>query len=365
MTSPHPHRRLKVGLIGAGVGLRTYLPGFAATGRAEVVGLCTGSPDRSRRAAASAGVPIAYRGYAELCADPRLDLICVTSPNEFHHEHFSAAVESGKHVLLEKPAAATAVELEKFLALDTAPGQLVVVNHQLRFHPALLALREWLRSGRIGRPYQVRIHQQGVGLLSDTPYSWRFDAGRGGGVRLAMGSHLVDLLGFLLGPVPVDTVHGTVDVVVPSRVDEQGRERTATAGTSFSALLRLAGTTALVSASAAAAADTVLDVDVLGTGGEAHFGLPGNLRVATRDGDLHTVRPDGVDTARSVFKTSFDHLARALTTAILDGDREAIRHAATLPGQAPMLRTLDAVLRSAVTGNTVFLGTPSPANAFC
>lgn len=362
-------RRLRVGVIGTGVGVRTYLPGFAATGRADVVAICGSSAARAREVAASTGVPTAYGDYRELCADESLDLICVTSPNEYHYAHFLAAAASGRHVLVEKPAASDSDELAKLLAVPTAPEQIVLVDHQLRFNPYLAALRESIRSGELGVPYYLRIHQQGVGLLSpDTPHSWRFDADRGGGVRLAMGAHLVDLLGFLLGDVPVDTAFGTVDVVVPFRSDSAGRQHRVTAGSAFASMLRLGGTTAILSASAAAASDNLFDVDVLGTEGEAHFGINDKLRVSAKAGTRTVRRLDGVDPDElhnrlSLFKTSFAYQARAITTAILDGRREAIAQGCSLPGQLPTLRILDAILDSARTGRAVALGEPSPANA--
>ncbi|WBB78702.1 Gfo/Idh/MocA family oxidoreductase [Micromonospora sp. WMMD882] len=356
-------RTLRVGLIGTGVGVRTYLPGFAATGRAAVVALSGSGPERAREVAAATGVPTAYADHRELCADPTLDVICVASPNEFHREHYLAAVASGRHVLIEKPPVDTGAELAELLAVDTAPGQLVLVDHQLRFNPYLRALREVIRSGELGRPYQVRIHQQGVGLLSpDVGHSWRFDADRGGGVRLAMGSHLVDLMFFLLGDVPVRSVLGGEDVVVPVRRDAAGQARTVTADSAFAALLAGDSLTVSLSASAAAATENILDVDVLGTAGEAHFSLDGKLRVGTsagrRDVRPPEVSPDELHNRVSVFKTSFVHLAGALADAVLDGRWTALEPACRLPDQVPTLRVLDAMLASARTGDAVRLDAP-------
>ncbi|MEU4775985.1 Gfo/Idh/MocA family oxidoreductase [Micromonospora sp. NPDC023644] len=354
-------RRLRVGLIGTGVGVRTYLPGFAATGRGDVVALCGSSPQRSREVAAATGVPTAYGSYQELCADPTLDVICVASPNEYHYEHYVAAAASGRHVIVEKPAANCAEELTKFLEVPTTPEQIVLVDHQLRFNPYLRVLRDVVTSGEIGRPYHLRIHQQGVGLLApEVPYSWRFDELRGGGVRLAMGSHLVDLVEFLLAGARVDTVFGTLEPVVPVRYDAAGREHRVTADSAFTAVLRLGDTTAVLSASAAAATENLLDVDVLGTAGEAHFSLTGKLRVSTTSGSRVVDRPAGVDPDEvhnrvSVFKTSFVHLARALTEAVLDGRHESLAVGSFLRDQRPGLRTLDAVLRSARTSTAVTL----------
>ncbi len=362
-------RRLRVGLIGTGVGIRTYLPGFRATGRADVVAISGSGAARAEEVADANGIPVAYGGFDQLCADESLDLICVASPNEFHLEHYVAAAASGKPVVIEKPAATDLDGLRLLLDVPTAPGQFVLLDHQLRFNPYLRALREVIRSGEIGRPYSVRVHQQGVGFLSaDTRYSWRFDAERGGGVRLAMGSHLVDLLGFLLDDPGADSVFGTTDVVVPVRQDDAGVPRTVTASAAFSAMVRVGGTTGTLSASAAAQSRNLLDVDVLATAGEAHFSLADKLSVSTRRGDrvireVAGADPDEVHNRKSVFKTSFNRLARAVVEAILDGRPDAVADGCSLHDQAANLRTLDAILESARTGEAIVLGTPLPSHA--
>jgi predicted dehydrogenase len=356
MTRRPAPRRLRVGLIGTGVGVRTYLPGFAATGRADVVAIAGSSPARSREVAAATGVPTSYGDFRALCADRDLDLICVTSPNEFHYQHFVAAAASGRPVVVEKPAAVDAQDLQRFLRVPLAPGQQVFVDHQLRFNPYLRRLRACIAGGEIGRPYHLRVHQQGVGQLApDVPWAWQFDAARGGGVRLAMGSHLVDLAAYLLGVGSWQRVAGSVDSVVPFRPDREGNSRMVTADSAFSAMLANPDTTALVSASAAAAGESLLHVDVLGTAGEAHFSLKDKLRIYGADGAVRVPVPEGVEPAEaanriSVFKSSFTCFARALTAALLDGDADAVAGASMLGDQAFLLGTLDAILDSARGG---------------
>ncbi|MEE4543373.1 Gfo/Idh/MocA family oxidoreductase [Streptomyces sp. V4-01] len=365
MTRRPAARRLRVGLIGTGVGVRTYLPGFAATGRADVVAIAGSSPARSREVAAATAVPTAHGDFRALCADQDLDLICVTSPNEFHYEHFAAAAASGRPVVVEKPAAVDARDLRRFLRVPLAPGQQVFVDHQLRFNPYLRRLRACLAGGEIGRPYQLRIHQQGVGqLAAGVPWAWQFDEARGGGVRLAMGSHLVDLAGYLLGVDAWQRVTGSVDPVVAVRRDGAGGSHRVTADSAFSAMLANPDATALVSASAAAAGESLLDVDVLGTAGEAHFSLRDKLRIFGADGAVRVPVPEGVEPAEaanrvSVFKSSFTCFARALTAALLDGDAAAVADASMLADQESLLGTLDAILDSA----RVLSASPQPTGS--
>jgi len=350
-------RRLRVGVIGTGVGIRTHLPGWRATGRADVLAVSGSSAERAAEVAAAHGIPIACATAEELCALPSLDLICVTSPNPLHLEHFRLALASGKHVLVEKPVALDATQLRAFTELPREPGQLVLVNHQLRFNPQLRALRDAIAAGELGEPFSVRIHQQDPGLFpADAPFSWNTDPVCGG-VRLAMGSHLVDLLAYLLQGRTVDSVSCVTQAVRPTRRPRGARQDRPAADVAFSALLRVGGTGALLSATAAAAAGVALDVDVLGDRGGAHFDLDTLLSVA--EGGRMTPRPaSGVSEVehiggRSVFRTSFVHYAEAVVAALVDGDSSALGPACSLEDQVPTAHVLDAMAESARTGTTV------------
>ncbi|MBP2328681.1 putative dehydrogenase [Kibdelosporangium banguiense] len=355
-------RVLRVGVIGAGVGVRTYLPAFAATGRAAVTAIAASSPRRAREVAAEHGIPFPCNDFVQLCAMPELDLVCVASPNNLHLEHFRSALASGKHVLIEKPVAVDMDTFVEFIEPGQAEGQWVLVNHQLRFNPYLRALRDVIVSGALGNPYSIRIHQQDSGLFSSAaPFSWNTDP-RGGGVRLAMGSHLVDLLGYLLGHQRFDAVSTTTTAVVPARFDRDGRLRTA-ADVAFAALVRANGTSALLSASSAAAGRTAFEVEVLADRGEARFDLDRKLSVACRGDPMTPCEPPGVTQTergnkQSIFRTSFVGFAQALVEAILDGDGAALASACSLTEQGPTMAVLDAMHTSARTGHTVV---PGPA----
>lgn len=354
-------QKLRVGLIGTGVAIRTYLPGFRTTGEAEVIGISGSSYERAQAVAQDCEIPIAYRSYRELCGDDSIDLICVTSPNAFHLEHYAAAVATGKHVIMEKPVASTSAELRQFLELPMGERQVVIVNHQLRFNPYFRLIKQIAREGLLGKPYYVRIHQQEDGSFSPaTPFSWSFDGSRGGGVRLAIGSHLVDLLRTFFGDVPAGRVLGTMDVVMPKRRDRDGNERDVTASSSFASLLTMDSATALVSASSAAAAEERFDIDILGDNGEAHFDLDTKLRVYTSNGryaytEPTDVLPEELTNEYSIFRSSFVYLARALVRALLHEDPAALAPAARVGDSVATTGILDAISESAQRGEAVHL----------
>jgi predicted dehydrogenase len=115
MTAP----RLRVGVIGAGVGV-LHLRGYARNPDTEIVALAGLDDERVRRAAAEFQIPRTYRQYEELLADPQIDAVSVCLPNKLHAPVAIAALEAGKHVLVEKPLARNTAEGRAMIAAAEA-----------------------------------------------------------------------------------------------------------------------------------------------------------------------------------------------------------------------------------------------------
>src|SRR5205807_4165855 len=110
-----------------------------------------------------------------------------------------AAVNAGKHVLVEKPAARNAGELEPVVAAAKRAGVLVKVGFNHRFHPAFLKAREIVDSGALG-PLMFLRARYGHGGRLGMEKEWRGDPQiAGGGEMLDQGVHLIDLSRWFLG----------------------------------------------------------------------------------------------------------------------------------------------------------------------
>lgn len=359
---------VKIGLIGTGVALRTHLPGFRRTGGAEVVGLVGSGPERCARFASDHGIPKAYAGYRELCQDPDIDLIIVASPNDRHYEEIRCALESGKHVLAEKPLAMSMREVEDLADLAEASGKLALIDHQLRFSPYFQAIRDRVRDGGLGRLYFISFHFQGGAPDPARPFSWHFDEAQGGGVRLAMASHLSDLLWFWLGKVRVHNVHGRMDAVVPERADAEGNLRPVHTAGFFTAHLSLENNLEVRMSDTMAFGESEFLISIYGTEGELYFDARRGLWSATAGGGLRPVpvderalaqaRPEG-----SIFRKSFDLFAPRIVAAVRSGDYSHAADAAWFRDAAPTQRVLDAIRESALTGEVVWLGEGYTAGA--
>jgi predicted dehydrogenase len=130
-----------------------------------------------------------------------LDALIVSTPPPLHAEMCIAALESGKHVLCEKPLARTPAECRQVLQAAAKSGRLLATGFNLRFYPAFQKAREILESGLIGELDHVRAYAGHPGGREFT-HPWVQDANvMGGGTLLDNGIHLIDLTRYFLGEV--------------------------------------------------------------------------------------------------------------------------------------------------------------------
>lgn len=349
---------VRVGVVGTGVGLRTLLPAFRATNGAEVVALAGSNSERTKEFAEAHGIARAM-DCVSLCRSADIDLVCIATPNPFHREGVIAALREGKHVLCEKPLAMNMEETCELITIASAhPGQLTLVNHQLRFNPYLRKVKALIDTGAIGRPYFLRIHQQSTGFAKrQVPWSWVFDPTMGGGVRLAMASHLVDLVHAWFGET-IASVTGTLDPVIRERLDLSGATMKIGVSGFFGAALELeTGLAAHLSATAASCGVGGFEVSIYGEDGELHFNLCEKLKGAFRgkEGEVKVIDVEGVTTAEranrvSFFAGSFVYFAAEIVRAIRTGDRSGLATAATFRDERSVQNVLDALARSANLG---------------
>jgi predicted dehydrogenase len=127
------------------------------------------------------------------------DIVVIATLNHSLAPLAMAAVQAGKHVLLEKPAAKTSEELERIQSAAARTGALVRVGYNHRFHPALQKARELVDAGACGSLMFVR-GRYGHGGRTGYDREWRANPElSGGGELIDQGVHLIDLAGWFLG----------------------------------------------------------------------------------------------------------------------------------------------------------------------
>ena len=169
--------------------------------RTRLVGVCTATEASGRKAVEQAGFVFATTDYRDLLARDDIHLIHCCTPNDAHHALLMDALRAGKHLYCDKPLALTLSEAEEVAALARRSNVIHRMTFNYRFIPAVLRAKELVDEGFLGRVYQFRaayLHPSAVD--PGQPMRWRFEMARSGGGALAdLGTHVFDLMRYLLG----------------------------------------------------------------------------------------------------------------------------------------------------------------------
>ena len=355
--------KIKIGIIGTGVGIRTHLKGFRNfQDNAEVYAIVGSNLDRSKQFADEYNIPIACADYKELCDIEDLDLVCITTPNKFHKEMLKYAISKNKNIICEKPMVDTAREAEEINEIVKDYDKILIIDHQLRFNPYILEIKKLINNGTLGKIYNVRLNQQGTGFTNENAsWSWSFDDKEGGGVRLAMASHFTDLIEYWFASRDVVSVTASMNPITKKRLDSNGQSKNINASTTCNAFIQLKDElTIQYSINAGSYIGSRFDITIFGDKGELTFTLDDKLKLYLRSsvGEVHSINPDGVypdeiENKVSIFSGSFRYLAPKLIKSIQTNNNDEISIAATPKDSIYCLKILDAIKDSANKGISV------------
>ncbi len=142
---------------------------------------------------------ISYNTTEELLNDPDIELIIVNSPNYLHYEQAKAALQAGKHVLIEKPATATTDEFMELLALGKQAGKQVLVYQNRRYDSEFLSVKEVIESGRLGNLVEMHVRYDRYRAFIG-PKKFKEEASyKATGLEYDLGPHLIDQVVSLFG----------------------------------------------------------------------------------------------------------------------------------------------------------------------
>jgi predicted dehydrogenase len=146
-------------------------------------------------------IPRTSTRWEDLVGDPGIDAVVVATPNALHAPQAVACLESGKHVLVEKPMSISLAEADAMISAAKGSGASLMVAHCWRFHEEVRSLRDRIASGELGEVVKTRAYGIHTGW---GPSGWFVDPTlAGGGALVDMGVHAIDTTRFLLGdPLP-------------------------------------------------------------------------------------------------------------------------------------------------------------------
>ncbi|QGY39350.1 gfo/Idh/MocA family oxidoreductase [Pseudodesulfovibrio cashew] len=105
-------------------------------------------------------------------ADPEVDAIVIATPVAFHYEHAIRALEAGKHILVEKPMARTAQEVEAINGLAREKGLVAMAGHTFLYNAAVLYLKELIDSGQLGNILYISSQRLNLGRIRQDVDAW-------------------------------------------------------------------------------------------------------------------------------------------------------------------------------------------------
>ena len=204
------------GIVGPGRIAENVVRDFPHVDGATVTAVASRSIDRARDFAGRHGIGTAYGSYAELVADPDVDVLYLATPHPQHHAVALQAIAVGKALLVEKSFTATVAGTVEVVDAARAAGVFVMEAMWTRFQPAVVRLRELIAEGAIG---EVRSVQADLGVAREfDPEDRLFAKELGGGALLDLGVYVVSFAQMLLGTP--DTVRATGSTF-PTGVDAE------------------------------------------------------------------------------------------------------------------------------------------------
>lgn len=204
-------REFRIGIIGCGgIAFGKHMPALQKQANAEMVAFCDVEEERAHNACKTFGSEGAkvYTNYLELLADGSLDVVHVCTPNDSHAEISIAALESGKHVMCEKPMAKTAADARRMVEAAKRTGKKLTIGYQNRFRSDSQYLKSLCEEGTLGDIYYAKAHAirrravptWGVFLDEDK---------QGGGPLIDIGTHALDLTLWMMNNYKPKAVLGT------------------------------------------------------------------------------------------------------------------------------------------------------------
>jgi predicted dehydrogenase len=190
-----------VGLIGYGAIAQAHAASITATPGLRLAGVCDVSDERRQMAAREWSVRTHARSE-DLLDDPEVRLVVVGTPPSIHSDSVMAALRAGKHVVCEKPFALRVEEVDRMIDAAAARDLVLTVFQSRRWDPDYLALRDVVRSGRIGEAFYMESFIGGHDHPCDF---WHSHEPISGGTIYDWGSHYFDWI-LQLFPDPVRTI---------------------------------------------------------------------------------------------------------------------------------------------------------------
>lgn len=206
---------LKIGVIGVGSISEYHIKPYMKNPEAEVVALCDLNEERLKTKGQEYGAAHLYADYRELLKNDEIDAVSICTWNNSHAEIAVAALEAGKHVLVEKPLSITVEEAVAVQKAAEKSNKVAQVGFVRRFGDNTKILKRFLDAGDLGELYYAKAS---ILRRLGNPGGWFSDRERsGGGPLIDLGVHVIDLCWYLMGKPKAVSVTGNTYSLLGNR----------------------------------------------------------------------------------------------------------------------------------------------------
>lgn len=191
--------------------------------RTRLVGVCTSHIATAEKAKALHGFEFATTDYHEILKRNDIDIVHICTPNVFHKDAVVSALKAGKHVYCEKPLTISYSDAKEILSVLDGTNLTTQMTFQNRFLPAVMRAYQLINEGRLGNILSFHAAYLHSGSVDpNKPIGWKQDAELGGGgVLFDLGSHVLDMIYYLVGEY--ESIIASNRVLYPERSTADGK----------------------------------------------------------------------------------------------------------------------------------------------
>jgi len=193
--------RLRVAVVGAGIG-RSHVRSYSQVAdRFDIVALCDIDRERAASVAEEYAIPRVVTEFSELCRMDDLDVIDICTPPHLHFEQILQVLAAGKHAMCEKPLVSSLREVDQLARAETAANRRIMPIFQYRFGHGIQKLKLLIARGIAGQAYLATVETAWRRRPEYYAVPWRGKwATERGGALLSHAIHNHDLLCYVIGP---------------------------------------------------------------------------------------------------------------------------------------------------------------------
>jgi len=184
---------MRIGILSTSSIAPRFIAAVREEGSFEITALSSRSQEKAEEKAKAWDIPKAYGSHEELLNDQDVDIVYISAVNSAHYKWAKAALEAGKHVICEKPCTTTESQTRELFSLAKEKGLFLMEAQKMLFLPAVLAVKEAITSGKLGRVRIAEFNHSFYGSYNN----WMYDEAAGGGPLLSSAIYVVELLQFL------------------------------------------------------------------------------------------------------------------------------------------------------------------------